>query len=261
MTSRTQRSCDKEICLQEGAGASFARRTGGHGNEAASELGSTLRARHLHQVHHPRAPRGGLGQRVSDPGRGQLHQGTDHRPWEAGEPRAPKRADYVLYYKPNIPIALIEAKDGGHAVGDGIQQALEYAESLEIPFVFSSNGTGFVLHDRTGHAPTREMTLALDDFPSPAALWERYSRWKGLTGEAQRVVLQDYHDDGSGKEPRYYQRNAVNAAVEAIAKGQDRSSSSWPPGRARHSRPSRSSGACGRRARRSGSCSSPTATS
>lgn len=134
----------------------------------------------------------------------------------------PKRADYVLYYKPNIPIALIEAKDGAHAVGDGIQQALEYAETLEIPFVFSSNGTGFVFHDRTGHAPTRETTLSLDGFPSPAALWERYARWKGLTGEAQRVVLQDYHDDGSGKEPRYYQRNAINAAIEAIARGQDR---------------------------------------
>ncbi len=134
----------------------------------------------------------------------------------------PKRADYVLYYKPNIPIALIEAKDGRHSVGDGIQQALEYAESLEIPYVFSSNGTGFVFHDRTGHAPTRETTLSLDGFPSPAALWERYARWKGLTGDAQRVVLQDYHDDGSGKEPRYYQRNAVNAAIEAIARGRDR---------------------------------------
>ncbi len=134
----------------------------------------------------------------------------------------PKRADYVLYYKPNIPIALIEAKDGRHSVGDGIQQALEYAESLEIPFVFSSNGTGFVFHDRTGHAPTREETFSLDGFPSPTALWERYARWKGLTGDARRVVLQDYHDDGSGKEPRYYQRNAVNAAVEAIARGQDR---------------------------------------
>lgn len=134
----------------------------------------------------------------------------------------PKRADYVLYYKPNIPIALIEAKDGGHAVGDGIQQALEYAEALQIPFVFSSNGTGFVFHDRTGHSATRETTVALDAFPSPTALWESYARWKGLTGEAQRVVLQDYHDDGSGKEPRYYQRNAINAAIEAIARGQDR---------------------------------------
>jgi type I restriction enzyme R subunit len=133
-----------------------------------------------------------------------------------------KRADYVLYYKPNIPIALIEAKENSHSTGAGMQQALEYADTLEIPFVFSSNGDGFVFHDRTGTSEQREATLGLDEFPSPAALWARYRTWKGLTPEAEQVVLQDYHDDGSGKGPRYYQVNAVNAAVEAIAKGQDR---------------------------------------
>lgn len=133
-----------------------------------------------------------------------------------------KRADYVLYYKPNLPIALIEAKDGHHSVGDGIQQALDYAETLDIPYVFSSNGSGFVFHDRTGASLDRETTLSLANFPSPEELWSRYRAWKGLTPEAESVVLQDYFDDGSGKAPRYYQVNAVNAAVEAIAKGKDR---------------------------------------
>lgn len=133
-----------------------------------------------------------------------------------------KRADYILYYKPNIPIALIEAKDNTHSIGDGIQQALDYADTLNIPFVFSSNGDGFLFHDRTGASTPREVTLGLDDFPSPSALWTRYRPWKGLDPEAERIVLQDYHDDGGGKSPRYYQINAVNAAIEAIAKGQER---------------------------------------
>jgi type I restriction enzyme R subunit len=133
-----------------------------------------------------------------------------------------KRADYILYIKPNIPLAVIEAKDGNHAVGDGIQQALDYAETLGIPFAFSSNGSGFVFHDRTISEGPRETTLATDAFPSPAELWQRYRLWKGLTDDAEGIVLQDYFDDGSGKEPRYYQVNAVNAAIEAIAKGQDR---------------------------------------
>jgi type I restriction enzyme R subunit len=133
-----------------------------------------------------------------------------------------KRADYILYYKPNIPIALIEAKDNAHAVGDGMQQALEYAATLHIPFVFSSNGDGFVFHDRTGASAAPETTLALDAFPSPADLWARYRAWKGFTPEAEQIVLQDYFQDSSGKAPRYYQVSAVNAAIEAIAKGQDR---------------------------------------
>lgn len=133
-----------------------------------------------------------------------------------------KRADYILSYKPNLPVALIEAKDNTHSVGDGIQQALGYAETLNIPFVFSSNGDGFVFHDRTGASDPRETTLALDAFPSPADLWARYRAWKGLDEAAEQVVLQDYYDDGSGKAPRYNQVNAVNAAIEAIAKGQDR---------------------------------------
>ena len=133
-----------------------------------------------------------------------------------------KRADYVLYYKPNIPIVVIEAKDNNHSVGDGMQQALEYAKALRVPFAFSSNGDGFVFHDGTGGSNLRETNLALDAFPSPGDLWARYRTWRELTPEAEEIVLQDYFEDGGGKTPRYYQTNAINAAVEAIAKGQDR---------------------------------------
>ena len=133
-----------------------------------------------------------------------------------------RRADYILYYKPNVPVAVIEAKDNSHSVGDGMQQALDYAETLNVPFAFSSNGDGFVFHDRTRASTPRETNLALDAFPPPAELWARYRTWKGLTPEAEEIVLQDYHDDHGGKTPRYYQVNAVNAAIEAIAKGQDR---------------------------------------
>ena len=133
-----------------------------------------------------------------------------------------KRADYILYFKPNIPLALIEAKDNTYSVGDGMQQGLEYATTLDIPFVFSSNGDGFVFHDRTGSLGATETNVALNAFPSPADLWSRYRIWKGLTPDAEQIVLQDYFDDGSGKSPRYYQVNAVNAAINAIAHGRDR---------------------------------------
>lgn len=133
-----------------------------------------------------------------------------------------QRADYILYLKPNIPLALIEAKDNNHSVGDGMQQALEYAEALRIPFVFSSNGDGFLFHDRTADALTTETNLSLEQFPSPNDLWAKYRAWKGLDDVAEKIVLQDYFDDGSGKMPRYYQVNAVNAAIEAIANGKDR---------------------------------------
>jgi type I restriction enzyme R subunit len=133
-----------------------------------------------------------------------------------------KRADYILYYKPNIPIAIIEAKDNNCALGDGMQQALDYAVTLDIPFVFSSNGDGFIFHDRTGTSATAEATLSLDEFPSPDDLWDKYRRWKGLSPEEEQIILQDYFDEGGGKTPRYYQVSAINAAIEAIAKGRDR---------------------------------------
>ncbi len=132
-----------------------------------------------------------------------------------------KRADYILYYQ-HFPIALIEAKDNKHAVGDGMQQALDYAHTLAIPFVFSSNGDGFVFHDSTGQSAQMETTLALTAFPSPAKLWAQYCSWKKLVPEQEKIILQPYYNDGSIKEPRYYQRNAINATVEAIAKGQNR---------------------------------------
>ena len=134
-----------------------------------------------------------------------------------------KRADYILYYAPNLPIAVIEAKDNNHTVGDGMQQALGYAETLEIPFVFSSNGDAFLAHDRTGQHTPIEHQLALNEFPGPETLWQRYCNWKGVAGPEKRVAVETpYYDDGSGKTPRYYQINAINRTIEAIAKGQQR---------------------------------------
>ena len=134
-----------------------------------------------------------------------------------------KRADYILYYKPNIPIAVIEAKDNKRNLGDGMQQALNYAEALDIPFVFSSNGDGFLMHDRTGQATQIECELGLDAFPTPDELWQRYCIWRGIANEqARSTVAEPYFDDGTGKQARYYQVNAVNRVIEAIAKGQQR---------------------------------------
>ena len=134
-----------------------------------------------------------------------------------------KRADYILYFKPNIPIAIVEAKDNKHSVSAGIQQALDYAEILDIPFVFSSNGDGFLFHDKTQTSGDIETELDLDSFPGPQELWAKYKKYKGIeTPEAEKVVEQDYYFDGSGRTPRYYQQIAVNRTVEAIAKGQNR---------------------------------------
>jgi type I restriction enzyme R subunit len=133
-----------------------------------------------------------------------------------------KKADYILFYKPHIPIAVVEAKDNNHSVGAGMQQALDYAETLDVPFAYSSNGDGFVEHDRTGKAGTPERDLALDEFPTPAELWGRYRSAKGYSDEQQEVVTQDYYDDGFGKAPRYYQEVAINRTVDAIARGENR---------------------------------------
>ena len=133
-----------------------------------------------------------------------------------------KRADYVLYSRPNQPIALIEAKDQTYGLGAGMQQGLDYAETLDIPFVFSSNGNGFLFHDRTGNAAKQETELTLAEFPSPAELWDRYCAWRGLAGQAIATAETPYYDDGSGRLPRYYQVTAVNRTVEAVARGQQR---------------------------------------
>ena len=134
-----------------------------------------------------------------------------------------KRADYILYIKPNVPIAIIEAKDNKHNVGDGMQQALEYSEILHIPFVFTSNGDSFMFHDKTKNTGDIEKEISLDEFPSPEELWRKYLQEREIEDpEAMNIVEQDYHADDSGMTPRYYQQNAVNRTVEAVAKGQDR---------------------------------------
>lgn len=133
-----------------------------------------------------------------------------------------KKADYLLYYKPNLPIAVIEAKDNNHAVGDGMQQALEYAEILDVPFAYSCNGDAFLEHDRTVTSGTVTREIPLHQFPSPADLWSRYCAAKNLTPPQVAVATQDYFDDGSRKAPRYYQLTAINRTVEAIARGENR---------------------------------------
>lgn len=134
-----------------------------------------------------------------------------------------KRADYILYYKPNIPIAIIEAKDNNHSVRAGIQQALDYARILDIPCVFSSNGDGFLFHDRTANDGSIETEISINEFPTPEQLWEKYKKYKGITTPTEeKIASQDYYFDGTTRKPRYYQQIAVNRTVEAIAKGQNR---------------------------------------
>ncbi|MEW6516820.1 MAG: EcoAI/FtnUII family type I restriction enzme subunit R [candidate division FCPU426 bacterium] len=133
-----------------------------------------------------------------------------------------KKADYLLFYKPNIPLAVIEAKDNNQAIGAGMPQALEYAEILDVPFAYSSNGDAFLEHDRTATSDTVTREIPLDQFPAPQELWLRYCRAKGWTDAQQQVNTHDYHDDGFGKSPRYYQQIAINRTVEAIARGENR---------------------------------------
>ena len=133
-----------------------------------------------------------------------------------------KKADYILYFKPGVPIAVIEAKDNNHSVGAGMQQALEYAEILDVPFAYSCNGDAFMEHHRTGSATAVEREIALDQFPSPDELWSRYTNAKGYSPAQAAVAAQDYYDDGSGKAPRYYQLTAINRTIDAIARGENR---------------------------------------
>jgi type I restriction enzyme R subunit len=133
---------------------------------------------------------------------------------------AQKRADYILYYRPNIPIAILEAKDNNHTVGAGIQQALGYAKPLDVPFVFSSNGDGFLFHDKTVKAGAIEKEIPLHAFPSPEELWKKYKSYKGISDDLDLIVSQDYFADGSNRSPRYYQQIAINRTVEAIARNE-----------------------------------------
>jgi len=129
------------------------------------------------------------------------------------------RADYALFYKANIPLAVLEAKDNQHAMGAGMGQAINYAELLGVPFAFTSNGDGFVFRDATLADGVLERNLTLDEFPSPQDLWDRYCAWKGWSDDVRRVAAFDY---SPSKTPRYYQLNAINRTVEAIASGQNR---------------------------------------
>ncbi|HOZ09160.1 MAG TPA: DEAD/DEAH box helicase family protein, partial [candidate division Zixibacteria bacterium] len=133
-----------------------------------------------------------------------------------------RRADYVLYYKPGMPLAVIEAKDNNHSIASGMQQALAGAEALDAPFAFSTNGDAFLEHDRTRREGVVEREIPLSAFPSPAELWQRYGAARNLKPAEQAVIAQDYHADASGKGPRYYQQIAINRTLEAIAKGRDR---------------------------------------
>ena len=135
----------------------------------------------------------------------------------------PKRADYVLYARPNVALAVVEAKQARFPVGQGMQQALAYAEMLDAPFAISSNGTALLLHDRTGLTSPTEREVPLDAFPTHSELWALFQQWKGLTAPAAlALVEQPFYTDGTAREPRYYQRVAINRAIEAIAKGQQR---------------------------------------
>lgn len=133
-----------------------------------------------------------------------------------------KFADYVLFHKPHQPLAVIEAKDNNHALGAGMQQALDYAQRLMVPFVFSSNGDGFVFHNRLEENDEKEVILSNDNFPSPQELWQRYKNLTGVNEQQERLIEQPYYVEREEKTPRYYQLCAINSAVNAIAKGQNR---------------------------------------
>lgn len=134
----------------------------------------------------------------------------------------PLKADYVLFYKPNKPIAIVEAKDNTHTVGGGMQQALDYARMMDIPFVFSSNGDGFVFRNKYITQGDAEVTLSLDDFLSPEKLWKLYCHQNHINSAQEKVIDEPYYSDNPDKQPRYYQINAINKTVEAIAKGENR---------------------------------------
>ncbi|WP_169758707.1 EcoAI/FtnUII family type I restriction enzme subunit R [Escherichia coli] len=137
--------------------------------------------------------------------------------------RTVKSADIVLYHKPGIPLAVIEAKANKHEIGKGMQQGIEYARLLDVPFVFATNGDGFIFRDATAaEGECLEKQITLDDFPSPAELWQKFCLWKGYTQAQLPVITQDYYDDDSGKSPRYYQLQAINKTIEAVSNGQNR---------------------------------------
>ena len=140
---------------------------------------------------------------------------------QLGVRKTVKSADIVLYHKPNLPLAVIEAKANKHEVGKGMQQGLDYARLLEVPFIFASNGDGFIFHDKTNPAML-ETQIQLSDFPTPEQLWQKYCVFRGFTESQLPLITQSYHDDGSGKTPRYYQLQAINKTIEAVSQGKNR---------------------------------------
>lgn len=143
--------------------------------------------------------------------RGQLHTRAKN-----------KRTDYALFYKPGIPIAIIEAKDNNHCLGDGMQQGLAYGEMINVPFVFSSNGDGFLFHNSIAKDGKIETEISLDEFPSPETLWNMWCEHKKVTAVQEAIIKEDYYSDGSNKTPRYYQLLAINKTIEAVARGEKR---------------------------------------
>jgi type I restriction enzyme R subunit len=134
-----------------------------------------------------------------------------------------KFADYVLQLKPGVPVGVIEAKDNKHTVSHGMQQALGYAGIMEVPSAFSSNGDAFASHNKIpADGDEIETQFPLESFPSPNELWLRYKQYRGILTQNEDLVVQPYHTDGSGKEPRYYQVEAINRTIEAVAQGQKR---------------------------------------
>ncbi|WP_406826861.1 EcoAI/FtnUII family type I restriction enzme subunit R [Pedobacter sp. KACC 23697] len=143
--------------------------------------------------------------------RGQLHTRAKN-----------KRADYLLFYKPGIPIAIIEAKDNKHSLGAGMQQGLNYGEMINVPFVFSSNGDGFLFHNSIAKDGKIEKEISLEEFPSPERLWKSWCENKKITPIQEALITEDYYSNGSNKIPRYYQLLAINKTIEAVAKGENR---------------------------------------
>lgn len=134
-----------------------------------------------------------------------------------------KFADYALFWEPGIPIAVVEAKDNNHSVSHGMQQALGYAAIMDVPSVFSSNGDAFAYHNKmAGESEEVETEFPMDEFPAPELLWKRYKKYRGIDEEDEKLITQPFYTDGSGKDPRYYQVEAINRTIEAVAKGQKR---------------------------------------
>lgn len=148
---------------------------------------------------------------------GRIH--VAGKKWKRGEV---KKVDFLLEYRPGVPLALVEAKHVGKPLGDGMQQALGYAGALDVPFVFSSNGKGFLFHDKTGMSASIERELSLEQFPSPEELHTRFVAWKEKGGVPSKVLTTEFQNEDPLKSERYYQRIAVDKAVETFAKGQRR---------------------------------------